>query len=136
MGSVRYNNLYIYIYIYREREREREIGSSYIKSYTFFKSLDLNRSNSKKKTFVNANILIDLIYYPLFNIFHTYLLHTFFLSPLHLSLSLSLFARFSLYLLHSFSSSTAKPLAGKKKVTTCLTLINNKTIIMSFCCYV
>ena len=26
----------------------------------------------KKKTFINANILIDLIYYPLFNTFHTY----------------------------------------------------------------
>ena len=88
------------------KNRERDMGSS----YTFFKALDLNRSNSKKKTFINANILIDLIYYPLFNIFHTYLLHTF-----SLSLSLSLFARFSLYLLHSFSSSTAKPLAGKKK---------------------
>ena len=37
-----------YIYIY--------MGSS----YTFFKLLDLNRSNGKKKTFINANILIRI----------------------------------------------------------------------------
>ena len=43
-----------------------------LKSYTFFKPLDLSRSNSKKKIFINANILIDLIYYLLFNIFYTY----------------------------------------------------------------
>ena len=43
-----------------------------LKSYTFFKPLDLSRSNGKKKTFINANILIDLIYYPLFSTFHTY----------------------------------------------------------------
>ena len=29
-------------------------------SYTFFKLLDLNRSNGKKKTFINANILIRI----------------------------------------------------------------------------
>ena len=52
---------FIYIYIY-------EMGSS----YTFFKPLDLNKSNSKKKTLINTNILIDFIYYPLFNTFHTY----------------------------------------------------------------
>ena len=49
----------IYIYIY--------IGSS----YTFFKPLDLSRSNGKKNTLINVNILIDLIYYPLFNTFYT-----------------------------------------------------------------
>ena len=43
-----------------------------LKSYTFFKSLDLSRSNGKKKTLININILIDFIYYPLFNTFHTY----------------------------------------------------------------
>ena len=43
-----------------------------LKSYTFFKSLDLSRSNDKKKILINVNILIDLIYYPLFNIFHIY----------------------------------------------------------------
>ena len=52
------------------------MGSSYtyltLKSYTFFKPLDLSRSNYKKETIINANILIDLIYYPLFNTFHTY----------------------------------------------------------------
>ena len=43
-------------------------------SYTFFKLLDLIRSNDKKKKkkIINTNILIDLIYYPLFNTFHTY----------------------------------------------------------------
>ena len=40
-------------------------------SYTFFKPLDLSRSNGQKKTIINANILIDFIYYPLFNTFHT-----------------------------------------------------------------
>ena len=40
-------------------------------SYTFFKLLDLSRSNSIKKKLMNANILNDLIYYPLFNTFHT-----------------------------------------------------------------
>ena len=41
-------------------------------SYTFFKPLNLSRSNGKKKTIINANILIDLIYYSLFNTFYTY----------------------------------------------------------------
>ena len=31
-----------------------------IKSYTFFKPLDLSRSNSKKKSLINANILIRI----------------------------------------------------------------------------
>ena len=43
-----------------------------LKSYTFFKPLDLSRSNGQKKTIINANILIDLIYYSLFNTFYTY----------------------------------------------------------------
>ena len=51
--------IYIYIYIY--------IGSS----YTFFKPLDLSRFNGKKNIIINVNILIDLIYYPLFNTFYT-----------------------------------------------------------------
>ena len=54
-------NTALYIYIY-------EMGSS----YTFFKPLDLNKSNGKKKTLINTNILIDFFYYPLFNTFHTY----------------------------------------------------------------
>ena len=99
--------------------------------------MDLSRSNGNnntKKTLINANILNDLIY--LFYLIHSILIFKpkkKFISLLFLSLFL--FARFSLYLLHSFSSSTAKPLAGKKKVTTYLTLINNKTIAISFCCY-
>ena len=60
-------NIKIYIYIYRERERERER-----ERYTFFKPLDLSRSNNQKKILINANILIDLIYYLLFNTFYTY----------------------------------------------------------------
>ena len=43
-----------------------------LKSYTFFKPLDLSRSNGQKKTIINANILINLIYYSLFNTFYTY----------------------------------------------------------------
>ena len=66
--------IYIYIYIYRERERERErvTPGVTLTSYTFFKPLNLSRSNGKKETIINANILIDLIYYLLFNTFHTY----------------------------------------------------------------
>ena len=41
-------------------------------SYTFFKLLDLSRSNSKKKTLIDASILIDIIYYHLFNTFYIY----------------------------------------------------------------
>ena len=47
-----------------------------LKSYTFFKLLDLSRPNGKKKkkkTLINAYILIDLIYYSLFNKFYNYL---------------------------------------------------------------
>ena len=44
-----------------------------LKSYIFCKPLDLSRSNGQKKALINANILIDLIYYPLFNTLHTYL---------------------------------------------------------------
>ena len=47
------------------------MSSSYTKSYTFFKLSDL--SKSKKQTLINANILIDYIYYSLFITFHTYL---------------------------------------------------------------
>ena len=43
-----------------------------LKSYTFFKPLDLSISNSQKMIIINDNILIDLIYYLLFNIFYTY----------------------------------------------------------------
>ena len=48
-----------------------------LKSYTFFKPLDLSKSNGPKKTIINVNILnvnilIDLIYYSLFNTFYTY----------------------------------------------------------------
>ena len=43
-----------------------------LKSYTFFKPLDLSRSNGQKEILINANILIDLIYYLLFNTFYTY----------------------------------------------------------------
>ena len=42
-------------------------------AYTFFKLLDLSKSNSQKNTLINTNMLIDLIYYPLFNTFHIYL---------------------------------------------------------------
>ena len=31
-----------------------------LKGYTFFKPLDLNRSNGQKKTLINANILIRI----------------------------------------------------------------------------
>ena len=41
-----------------------EMGSSYTwcnsKSYTFFKPLDLSRSNGQKKALINANILTNI----------------------------------------------------------------------------
>ena len=43
------------------------------KELHFFKTIRLSKSNGKKKTLINANILIDLIYYLLFNTFHTYI---------------------------------------------------------------
>ena len=39
-------------------------------SYTFFKLLDLNRSNSQKNTFINVNILISI------SLITPYLLHS------------------------------------------------------------
>ena len=56
------------------RERWVQVTPGIIlRNYNFFKLLDLSRSNGiKKKKLINANILIDLIYYPLFNTFHTY----------------------------------------------------------------
>ena len=59
----------MYIYIYRWVQVTLGVT---LKSYTFFKPLYLSRSNGKKKIIINANILIHLIYYPLFNTFHTY----------------------------------------------------------------
>ena len=49
-------------------------GLTLYSSYTFFKPLNLSRSNGKKKTIINANILIDLIYYSLFNTSYTHFL--------------------------------------------------------------
>ena len=45
---------YKYIYIYREKERERErlvqvTSGVILKSYTFFKLLNLSKSNGKKR---------------------------------------------------------------------------------------
>ena len=106
-------------------------------SYTFFKLLDLSRSNSQKNTFINVNILISI------SLITPYLLHSIPISkpkktppkkkkytyffphrfstkkkkknlPLHASLSLSLF------LLHCSSPSTAR-LPAKKKATSCTT---------------
>ena len=62
------NFIYIYIYI----RRVQVTPSVTLKIYTFFKPLDLSRSNGQKKILINANILIDLIYYLLFNTFYTY----------------------------------------------------------------
>ena len=87
-------------------------------SYTFFKSLDLSRSNGKKKkkkTLINANILIRI------SLITSHLLYFISISKpkkkcLYDSLSLSL--RFSLYLflLYHYSTSMDRSLAeeGKK----------------------
>ena len=49
----------IALYIYIDRWVQVTPGVT-IKSYTFFKPLDLSRSNGKKKTLINANILIRI----------------------------------------------------------------------------
>ena len=100
-------------------------------SYTFFKLLNLSRSNGQKKILINANILISI------SLVIPYLLHSiptskpkktqkiirlsliFFFPPFlkkkkknpRLDASLSL----CLFLLHCSSTSTAKSLAEKKK---------------------
>ena len=70
-----------------------------LKSYTFFKPLDLNKSNGQKKTLINANILTSI------SLIIPYLLHSIRISRpnkrIHLTLSLSLrlvFKPFSLCL--------------------------------------
>ena len=73
--TVQCSHLFFKITSLSEREREREVqvtSGVTLKSYTFFKSLDLSRSNAQKKIIINTNILIDLIYYLLFNTFYTY----------------------------------------------------------------
>ena len=64
-------HIHTHTYIYYMRWIQVTPGVS-LKNYIFFKPLDLSKSNSQRKTLINANILIDLIYYPLFNTFHTY----------------------------------------------------------------
>ena len=65
-----------------------------LKSYTFFKPLDLSRSNGQKKTIINTNILIkiSLIFPP----------SLYFISiskpKKNIYIYLTLFLRFSLYL--------------------------------------
>ena len=88
-------------------------------SYTFFKPLDLSRSNGqKKKSLINDNILIDLIYYPLFNTFHTYL------KTQKKSLCLSLLHNhvfiYSLFLFHCFSPTQFHCLSLNSNLTTML----------------
>ena len=71
-----------------------EMGSSYTwcnsKSYTFFKPLDLSRSNGQKKILINANILTNI------SLIISYLLHSILISKPNKkktsnSLSLSLY---------------------------------------------
>ena len=78
-----------------------------LQSYTFFKPLDLSRSNGQKNTLINAKILIRIsliIHHLLYFISISKLKKLLYLT---LSLSLSLSLRFSLYLflLHCYSTS-------------------------------
>ena len=60
--------IYIYIYIYM---RWVQVTSGVtLKSYTFFKPLDLSKSNDQKKTLISTKYLIN---YPLFIAIHSYL---------------------------------------------------------------
>ena len=74
-------------------------------SYTFFKPLDLSRSNGQKNTLINAKILIRI------SLIIHHLLYFISISKLkkllYLTLSLSLSLRFSLclFLLHCYSTS-------------------------------
>ena len=70
-----------------------------LKSYTFFKPLDLSKSNSKKKTLINTNILIRI------QLIIPHLLY------LYLSLNPKIFDSLSLYvfLSISFSSTIVSP---------------------------
>ena len=68
IGLISNPSIKFYIYI----QMVQVTLSVTLKSYTFFKPLDLSISNSQKMIIINANILIDLIYYLLFNIFYTY----------------------------------------------------------------
>ena len=52
-------SFYIYIYIYIYRWVQVTPGVT-LNGYTFFKPLDLSRSNGQKKTLINANILIRI----------------------------------------------------------------------------
>ena len=96
-----FHTIYIYIYIY--------MGSS----YTFFKLLDLNRSNGKKKTLINANILIRI------SLIIPHLLYFISISKPKKKCYIWLSLRFYLYLflLHRCSTSMDRLLAeeGNKK---------------------
>ena len=91
-----------------------------LKSYTFFKPLDLSRFNSKKKTLINANILIRISL-----IIHHLLYFICISKPKkvsYLTFSLSLYVSLSI----SFSSTVVPPPwidCWQKKVK------NNKKII-------
>ena len=107
-------------------------------SYTFFKLLDLSRSNSQKNTFINVNILISI------SLITPYLLHSIPISkpkktpPKKKSIRIffptvsppkkkkkKIFHYMPLYLSISFSSTALPPpLLGcrqKKKATSCTT---------------
>ena len=102
------------IYIYRERERWVQVTPGVtLRSYTFFKPLDLSRSNGKKKSLINANILIRI------SLIIPHLLYFISISKpkkmLYLTLSLSLYVSLSI----SFSSTIVDRLLaeeGKKNI--------------------
>ena len=89
-------------------------------SYTFFKPLDLSRSNGlkkKKKTLINANILISLIIPHLLYFISIFKpTKSVIFDSLSLSLSLSLSFSLYLFLLHRCSTSMDRLQAkeGKK----------------------
>ena len=79
-----------------------------LKSYIFFKPLDLSRSNNKKKTLINANILIRILLiipHLLYFISISKPKKSVIFDSLSLSLSLSLYVSLSM----SFSSTIVLP---------------------------
>ena len=63
----------ILIYLFYDRG---EFKLHLVKSYTFFKWIDLSRSNSLKKTFIITNILVKILL-----ITHIYYILNLFLNP-------------------------------------------------------
>ena len=64
LEKISYVKSYIYIYIYIYKRWVQVTPGVTLKSYTFFKLLDLSKSNDKKNALICCYFDKDLIYYP------------------------------------------------------------------------